>query len=180
MRNVKLFIGMSVDGYIAKKDGAVDWMQGHEDGKDDMQSYHEFIKGMDTVILGWNTYHQIATILSPDKWMYEDFMSYVLTHRKLKDTENIVFVNEDVCDLMRRLKQEEGKDIWICGGAGIIEPLVRENLIDTYHISILPIILGEGISLFKEHAEQLELKLVKSYSYNGITDVIYKRRNDVV
>lgn len=59
MRNVTLFIAMSLDGYIAKKDGSVDWLQGQETEQDDMVSYQEFIQDVDTVIMGWNTYHQI-------------------------------------------------------------------------------------------------------------------------
>ena len=113
-----------------------------------MVSYFEFIKGIDTVIIGWKTYHQIVTELSPDDWMYKDLTSYVITHKELHDTENIKFVNESVCELVKNLKEEPGKDIWICGGATVIQPLVQENLIDKFHISIIPTILGNGIRLF--------------------------------
>ena len=68
------------------------------------------------------------------------------------------------------------KDIWICGGADIIQPLIEQNIIDTYHISVIPIILGSGIPLFQGRKTILKLKLAASKSYNGITDLIYKRR----
>ncbi|WP_395019568.1 dihydrofolate reductase family protein [Robinsoniella peoriensis] len=178
MRKVILFIAMSLDGYIAGKDGNIDWLCGQEPAADDMVSYFEFIKGIDTVIIGWKTYHQIVTELSPDDWMYKDLTSYVITHKELHDTENIKFVNESVCKLVKNLKEEPGKDIWICGGATVIQPLVQENLIDKFHISIIPTILGNGISLFEitEGERQKQLKLIKSQSYNGITDVIYELR----
>ena len=65
MRKVTLFIAMSLDGYIADRNGSVDWLAGQEPDYDDMESYHEFIKDIDTVVMGWNTYHQVATELSP-------------------------------------------------------------------------------------------------------------------
>lgn len=176
MRNVSLFIAMSLDGYIAGADGNVDWLQGQESGRDDMTSYYEFSKTIDTVVMGWNTYYQVSAELSPDKWMYDDLESYVITHREIPDKENIRFVNEDVSILVKSLTKETGKDIWICGGASIIQPLIRDNLIDRYYISIIPVILGNGIRLFERADAGLALKLIKSHSYNGITDVIYERR----
>ena len=74
------------------------------------------------------------------------------------------------------MKRQEGKGIWICGGADIIQPLIERDIIDTYHISVIPIILGNGISLFQGRKASLKLKLTASESYNGITDLIYKRR----
>lgn len=176
MRNVSLFIAMSLDGYIAGKDGNINWLHGQEAGRDDMVSYSEFVKSIDTVVMGWNTYNQIAMELSPEEWMYNDLISYVVTHRKRKAAEKIKFVNENICKLVNTLKQEAGKDIWICGGASVIQPLIGDNLIDKFHISMIPIILGNGIRLFETSDTKIELKLVKSQSYNGITDLIYECR----
>lgn len=176
MRKVILFIAMSLDGYIAGRAGNVDWLQGQEPDKDDMESYQEFIKGIDTVVIGWNTYEQIVTELSPEEWIYQDLNSYVVTHRDLPDTEAVKFVNDDVCRIVAGLKQEEGKDIWICGGAAIIRPLLREKLIDRLHISVIPTILGGGIRLFGAEDAEMKLRLVKTQSYNGITDLIYEWR----
>lgn len=182
MRNVVLFIAMSLDGYIADRDGNVGWLQGQDDGMDDGSSYDEFVKGIDTVVLGWKTYHQVMTELSPEEWPYHGLSSYVFTHRKTEDSgaddgEDITFVNQDVCTFIRELKQTEGKDIWICGGAAVARPLVQEQLIDRFHISIIPVVLGNGIRLFGETDRMTELRLVKTQSYNGIVDVIYEQRN---
>ena len=70
MRNVTLFIAMSLDGYIAKKDGSVDWLQGQETEQDDMVSYQEFIQDVDTVIMGWNTFHQNVGFMNIWKAIY--------------------------------------------------------------------------------------------------------------
>lgn len=176
MRKVTLFIAMSLDGYIADVNGGVNWLGGQEPDGEDMETYNEFIKSVDTVIMGYHTYHQITAELSPDIWPYEDLLTYVMTHRELPETEEIKFMDMDICELVRDLRQKEGNGIWICGGASIIQPLLQDNLIDTYHISIMPVILGKGISLFREADKDLKLKLIKSQSYNGITDVIYQRR----
>ena len=176
MRKTILFIAMSLDGYIAGKDGNVDWLQGQNPGEDDMAGYHEFVREIDTVIMGWNTYHQIVTELSPEKWIYDEFMTYVCTHRSELPKKNIQFVDRDVCDLIRELKKQEGKAIWICGGAAVIQPLVRADLIDRFHISIIPAVMGDGIRLFEAMDKQIRLKLTDSRSYNGITDVIYEYR----
>lgn len=176
MRNVTLFIAMSLDGYIADGNGNVDWLQGQVNGQDDMESYTTFIKDVDTVVMGWNTYHQVRFDLSPDIWMYEDLKSYVITHRQLDDEKNIFFKHQDVGEVVKELREEEGKGIWICGGAGIIQPLIQQHLIDVYHISIIPTILGKGIRLFEQFDKEIPLQLLETRNYNGIVDVIYKER----
>lgn len=175
MRKVTLFIAMSLDGYIADRDGKVDWLVGQEAGKDDMISYQTFIREIDTVIMGWNTYHQIATELSPGNWYYKELMSYVFTHKKMASTENIKFVNQDVCTVIKELQQTEGKGIWICGGATIVQQAIQANLIDRYHISIIPTILGDGIRLFGPSTHKESLRLIETYHYNGITDLLYEK-----
>lgn len=176
MKKVTLFIAISVDGYIADQYGNVDWLAGQEPDKDDMESYDVFIKDIDTVIMGWNTYNQIVTELSPDNWMYSGMDSYVLTHRELPNEEEITFTGEDICGLVKKLKKTSGKDIWICGGAQTAAPLLAENLIDRYHLSVIPVILGKGIRLFENETGGIPLKLIQTKNYNGITDLVYEKR----
>lgn len=72
MREVVLFIAMSLDGYIAESDGGVEWLSGQDADAEDQDSYSEFAQNIDTVVMGWNTYHQIVTELSSDEWVYGD------------------------------------------------------------------------------------------------------------
>ena len=176
MRKVILFIAMSLDGYIADQNGGVDWLQGQDSNQETKDIYTEFIQNIDTVIMGWNTYYQIVTELSPDQWIYSSLQSYVITHNQKESTENIQFVLQDPSDLIRELKQKEGKDIWICGGAQIIQSLMQNQMIDEYHISIIPTLLGSGIRLFDSLKGQTKLKLVRSQVYNGIAELVYERR----
>ncbi len=176
MRKVVLFIAMSLDGYIADKNGNVDWLNGQSHNEENIDTYSIFIKDVDTVVMGWNTYHQIVTELSPTEWVYADLTSYVITHRELSSTNNIIFTKKDTCDIVNELKQDQGKNIWICGGANIIQPLIKADLIDEYYISVIPTILGSGIRLFGTISKEIKLKLVHTQTYNGITDLIYTRR----
>ena len=176
MRKVTLFIAMSLDGYIADKDGGVDWLNGQEEDGENMDTYSEFIKTIDTIIMGWNTYHQVITELSPEEWVYPEQVSFVITHREILSTERIRFTSESPCDLVKRLREEEGNGIWICGGASIVRQLMETDLIDTLHISVIPTLLGDGVRLFGPLEKEQKLRLVKTQSYNGITDLVYEKR----
>ena len=176
MCKVTLFIAMSLDGYIADKDGGVDWLNGQEEDGENMDTYSEFIKTIDTIIMGWNTYHQVITELSPEEWIYPEQISYVITHREIPSTERIHFTSESPCDLVKRLREEEGNGIWICGGASIVRQLMETDLIDTLHISVIPTLLGDGVRLFGPLEKEQKLRLVKTQSYNRITDLVYEKR----
>lgn len=176
MRKTILFIAMSLDGYIADINGDVKWLGGENNDNNDMQSYEQFIKGIDTVIMGWKTYYQIYTELFTDQWPYKSMMSYVITHQSIENRENIHFVQDNLVDFITRLKKEEGKDIWICGGAQIVNQCLENSLIDRIHISVIPTILGNGVRLFQTQPNEIKLKLIDTLSYNGITDLIYELR----
>ena len=176
MKKISLFIAMSLDGYIADSKGSVDWLYGQGGDDDNVDAYSEFVKDIDTVIMGWNTYHQIVTELSPDEWVYSDLTTYVVTHNPKASSDKIHFINENPVLLLRKLREESGKDIWICGGATLIQQLVREDMIDCYYITIIPTILGSGIRLFGKADHEIKLRLLKTRSYNGMTDLIYIRR----
>lgn len=176
MRKISLFIAMSLDGYIADREGGVGWLNGQGHDEENIDSYSEFVKTIDTILMGWNTYHQIVTELSPEEWVYKDLTTYVITHRDYASSENIRFVNTDPIDLVKKLKGENGKDVWICGGANLVQQLVREDLIDCYYITLIPTLLGSGIRLFDQAKGEIKLRLLHTQSYNGMTDLIYTRR----
>lgn len=176
MRKISLFIAMSLDGYIADSNGGVDWLRGQDDNTENIDIYSEFVKNIDTILIGWNTYHQVVTELSPEEWPYNNFTTYVITHNEQTSSEKIRFVNTNPVNLVKKLQEENGKDIWICGGANIIQQLVNENLIDYYYITIIPTLLGSGIRLFENAKHEIKLKLLNAHSYNGMTDLIYTKR----
>lgn len=176
VKKVSLFIAMSLDGYIADSKGGVSWLTGQGDDSENIDSYSEFVKDIDTILMGRNTYHQLITELSPDVWVYDDFITYVITHEENVSSDKIIFANENPGDLIKKLKEQGGKGIWVCGGADIVQQLVTENLIDIYYITVIPTILGSGIRLFENGKNEIKLKLLRTQNYNGMIDLIYTRR----
>lgn len=176
MRKVILYIAMSLDGYIADSRGGVDWLGGQEAAGEDTGTYDEFVKGIDTILMGWNTYHQVVTELSPQQWIYKDFITYVITHRESRSTEQIRFTDESPVSLLKGLKEQEGKDIWVCGGASLAGQLMEADLIDLYRISIIPTILGSGIRLFGALSKEQKLTLTGTRRNHGIVELTYRRR----
>lgn len=176
MRKVSLFIAMSLDGYISDRNGGVDWLKGQGNDDENIDVYSEFVKDIDTILMGWNTYHQIVTELSPNEWIYSDFITYVITHNDHASSEKIRFTSTNPVDLVERLRKENGKDIWICGGANLVQQLVDKDLIDCYHITVIPTLLGSGVRLFENTKYEIKLRLLHTRSYNGMTDLIYGRR----
>lgn len=175
MRKTILYIAMSLDGYIAEKNGGVDWLSGHNPEEHSQNSYEAFTEEIDTVIMGWNTYYQVVTELSPKKWVYKDFETYVITHREKPSDKRIFFVQQSPAELISELKKKDGKDIWICGGANIVWQLMKEQCIDRFHLSIIPIILGGGIRLFDSLPEKFPLRLLETRTENGIVELIYEK-----
>lgn len=175
MRKAVLYIAMSLDGYIADKNGGVGWLSGH--GTEETPgSYDTFAESVDTVIMGWNTYEQIATELSPDSRVYEGMQSYIVTHRKQTAKDGILFTDESPVSLIERLKREDGKDIWVCGGASLAQQTIAAGLIDVYRISVIPSILGGGVRLFGETEQKHLLRLKDVPTYDGIAELIYEKR----
>lgn len=176
MRKISLFIAMSLDGYIADSKGGVNWLKGQGENDNTNNSYSEFIEKIDTIIMGWNTYHQIVRELSPDFWPYENQITYVMKHREEVSSDKIRFINEDLNEFVTQLKKEKGKNIWICGEANIVQQLMVQDLIDVYNVTIIPTILGSGVRLFKKGKNEIKLSLVKAQTYNGMIDAVYTRR----
>lgn len=178
MRQVILYIAMSLDGYIADQNGSVNWLFGQDDSIENEDTYSEFIKDVDTVLMGWKTYNQVVTELSPDEWVYSGLDTYIFTHRSLEDKDDIHFTDEQPEQLVERLKSDEGKNIWICGGAEIVNQLLRDDLIDRFHIAVIPVLLGSGTRLFSENQDRKPLRLIATKQYNGICELLYEKRSE--
>ena len=179
MRNVKLFIASSLDGYIAREDGSIDWLYTDND-----YGYTQFYDSVDTIVMGRITYDKF--LHSGLEYRHKDKKTFVFTknsssgkarRRGKKDAENdnVHFV-EDVIEFTKELIQSPGKDIWLVGGAEIISIFLNAEMINEIILSMHPIVLGKGIPLFKNlQRKQLNLKLVKSIPYqNGLMQPYYE------
>ena len=136
-----------------------------------------FFANVGTFIMGRRTYEQITTELSPGMWPYSGAVTYVQTHdAPTVDTEDIRFTDDEPRRLINNLEEGTGKNIWICGGADVINQLMKEDLIDRFHIAMIPVVLGGGIRLFEEIGRMINLTLVDTLNYNGVVEVVYDRR----
>jgi dihydrofolate reductase len=145
VRKVKLFIASSLDGYIARKDGSIDWL--YTDGD---YGFAQFYDSVDTILMGRRTYEK--TLELAGEYPHKDKKSYVFTQtapgRKREKNQNVHFI-VDVIEFAKDLVQSPGNDIWLVGVADIISIFLNAGLLDEIILSIHPIILGKGIALFK-------------------------------
>ena len=161
-RNVIVYIAMSLDGFIAKEDGDIEFLSMVETEGEDY-GYHEFIKTVDTVIVGRKTYDKIVSLVHT--FPHQDKESYIITRTKKPDQGNIKFYTGDLQSLIDQLKSKKGKHIYCDGGAEIIHELLQINQAVFYGglitvASMFIIILIVHIRLF--YSEHLDLLMGKS------------------
>jgi dihydrofolate reductase len=143
---VVLYIAMSLDSYIARPDGSVDWLFDVEgDGGDN--GYAKFYETIGTVVMGRLTYDEVLKL--SDEFPYAGKPCYVMTRSATRsDDSDVKFTNETVDTLIPKLKEASSGDVWIVGGGQIIRECLEKEMIDEVHIAVIPKVLGEGISLF--------------------------------
>ncbi|WP_129730227.1 dihydrofolate reductase family protein [Ectobacillus funiculus] len=143
-RNIILYIGTSIDGYIANTDGTLEWLESTEVEGD--SGYNSLLARIDTVIMGKATYDVIRGF--DIEYPYSNYKNYVFTKSVSGTDEYASFIDEEVKTFIENLKQKPGKDIWLIGGGNLAREFFKENLIDEFQLAIAPIILGKGISLY--------------------------------
>lgn len=173
-RKLILYIAMSLDGYIAKPNDDLSFLSIVESEGEDY-GYNEFLSSIDTVIIGRRTYDWVMNQVP--EFVHSDLDTFVLTRTPRPSVGKTIFYTGDLKSLVLSLKSQEGKSIFVDGGAEVVNELQAENLIDEFIISIIPIMIGEGIRLFKDgRPEQLlELTDVKSFE-TGLVQLHYKQR----
>ena len=165
-KKVILNIATSLDGFIARKNGSVDWLPAIDNTEEDF-GIKELLASVGTVILGNTTYQQF-------KAPYENKKCFVFSRKNTGKEDNITFVNSDVKEFLNSLNDED-ENIWLVGGADIVKEFLKNNLIDEFVITVIPTVLGEGISLFAEGCGEHHLKLLNSKSYDsGVVQLRYQ------
>lgn len=189
MRKLTYYVACSVDGYIAHKDGSFEgFLTEGEHFKDLVESFPETFpshfrdalnihaqnKCFDVVIMGRNTYEVGLKegVTNPYPQMKQYLFSRSL---KVSPDENVELVKEDAIALVKRLKNETGKDIWLCGGGNLAATLFAEKLIDRLILKVHPFFMGSGIPLFSEAIQQTALELTNNKIYsNGVLVLHYR------
>ena len=165
-----VFIATSLDGYIARPDGSLDWLSAVQvDGED--YGYARFAETVDVIVLGRNTYD---VVLGFAAWPYAGKRAIVMTNHPPDSRHGEEFYAGAPADLVRRLAAEGARRVYIDGGV-VIQQFRSAGLIDDLTISIIPVVLGEGIPLFAAGASEGRLTLVDVQSWpSGLVQMRYR------
>jgi len=185
MRKLILSLATSLDGYIEGPAGEVDWMVfSEETGK----VLGDFLQDIDTILYGrvsyeaWGNYmpSENASVFEKDFYNTTSKMQkYVFSTSKAEFEGNPIIIKDNLNYVMNELKRQQGKNIWLYGGASLISSFVSLNLIDEFRIAVMPIILGNGKPLFKEIQNRVKLKLLKiNAGKSGVVELNYEKLTD--
>ncbi|TPE44891.1 dihydrofolate reductase family protein [Pontibacter mangrovi] len=165
MREVILYIAVSLDGYIARTDGSTDWLEAPAFTlQDEDFGYSTFLQSIDTTLMGYNTYQTILNFAGP--FPYSGKTNYVFSRSPEADTAQVSFIpQEEATAFVKRLKQQSGQAIWLIGGGKLNTMLLRTNLIDEIILTTVPVILGAGVPLFATGAPERQLEVRESKTY---------------
>ena len=168
MSYITLQLAVSLDGYIARKDGSVDFLEEMESTAS--KKFYEFVNTIDTIIMGRTTYE---VMLKFGGVPFKDQKIYVLTSKKMSsDQKNIIFTNDSIESIV---KNEKGH-IWLFGGAKVIQSFMNLGLVDEFQLHIVPQIIGEGIPLFLENIGMKDLQLVDHEKFGNSILLTYKKK----
>ena len=170
----------SLDGIIAKKDNSVSWFEtaDHYEKGITGENAEEFLKTIDCYVMGSRTYEHALELSKAYGWAYGDKPTIVLTHRKLPiERSNVEIYSGDLKNLVNERLKPNYKNVWIVGGAMLAKEFIRLKLADEIRLSMLPIILGDGLLFFDNVGleQALHLKDVTAYK-SGMVELWYEMR----
>lgn len=170
---VTIHMVASLDGFIARPDGSVDWLETSDrfEGGEVMapESVAEFLRTIDCYVMGSRTYE--TALAFEDRglgWAYGDTATIVLTHRELRKSRSTVeFYTGDLQRLMEERLKPTFRSIWVVGGGAVAGECLRRGLADELRYSILPIVIGEGIAFFERLDRDVALHLLEVNAYQS-------------
>ena len=174
-RKIIVYIATSADGYIARSDGSVDWLNRPRTAGDYGMS--EFFKTIDTILFGRKTYDFTLAFSKKGKVSSKSkIKSYVFTHNPPADAApGIEFVNEPVKQFAERLRATPGKDIWMMGGGEVIASFLDAAELDEFIVHVIPTFIGEGIPLIAPRHRHTPLGLLGVQQFpNGVVQLHYE------
>lgn len=167
---------MSLDGYIATKEDDLSWLSVVEkEGLD--YGYGALQERVDAYIVGRVTYDTILKLTGGEFPQAKTHDCIVVTRQEREPENGVKFYNGDLEELIKKLKSEQGKDIYCDGGGQIVKLLMEKNLIDEYIVSVIPVSLGDGKRLFHGGTSKIDLELLNSESFEtGLVQLHYRRK----
>ena len=164
-RKIILYIATSSDGFIARENGSVDWLDKYNNTGYDY-GFDEFNKRFETVIVGNTTQKQF-----PNK--YTGKTCYIFSNIPRDNDENLIYVSGDVKKVIKDTNPKG--NIWLVGGADLVNQFIKYDLIDEYIITIMPEEIGSGIPLFKDSNFTSKLNNVKTKNFGDVIQLIYSK-----
>jgi dihydrofolate reductase len=170
---VTIHMAASLDGFIARKDGSVDWLETADEFEDgdtmDPEFVAEFLKTIDCYVMGSRTYETALGFEAKGLgWAYGDKPTFVLTSRDLPKTRDTVeLYSGDLARLVNERLKPNFRSIWFVGGGAVSGECLRLGLADEVRYSIMPILIGEGISFFEGLDRDVALHLVEAKAYKS-------------
>ena len=170
---VTIHMAASLDGFIARRDGSVDWLETADkfEGGDTMspEFVHEFLKTIDCYVMGSRTYETALNFEAKGLgWAYGDKPTFVLTTRQLRKIRDTVeFYSGDLERLVNEKLRPTFRSIWFVGGGEVSGKCLRLGLADEVRYSIMPILIGDGISFFEGLDKDIALHLVEVKAYES-------------
>ena len=178
---VTVHMAASLDGFIARKDGRVDWMETSDEFANgdtlDPAFVEAFLKTIDCYVMGSRTYETALGFEAKGYgWSYGDKPTFVLTHRDLPRTRDTVkFHAGDLAQLVNGRLRSEFRSIWVVGGGAVSGECLRLGLADEVRYSILPILIGDGIPFFERLGRDIPLHLTEVKAYkSGMVGLRYE------
>ncbi len=167
MRNVIYGVGISLDGYIARRDHSIDFLFMPKDF-----SMAPFFKTIDVAVMGRKTYD-----ISLSMGGFGKMETYVFSKTLEPGTrEGLTFVNAPAIEVIEQIRGKPGKDIWLMGGGEIAREFLMADLVDEIHLGVLPMLIGAGIPAFPSGFPQRDFELTENKTYSrGLISLKYKR-----
>jgi len=171
VRKLVLYIAISLDGYIADVNDDLSFLSIVEQEGEDY-GYSDFVKTIDTIIIGRKTYEKVISM--GYDYSHTDKEVYIITRTERPQSGVCKYYSGDLKELVFKLKNQQGKNIYCDGGAEIAHELLKSRLIDEFIISVIPIFLGGGTRLFKDGRPEQKLKLLSTKQFNkGLVQLHY-------
>lgn len=169
---VHLYVGVSLDGYLAGPNGELGWLDPYADAR---AGFGPFIKTIGSTIMGRATYDYAVSHGFGD---FGETPAYVVTHRPFTPpSKSVIPYHGNLRDLVVQARQRHPRDIWLMGGGSLAKAFLEEDLIDIWSVAFVPTLLGAGIPMFpsRPHQEQ-RLQLVRQHAYpSGVIELRYER-----
>lgn len=177
MNKIRLYIATTLDGYIARENGDLDWLMSFPNPNKIDYGYAAFYNEISTVIMGRSTYEEILGF--DIEWPYGNCETYVISSDSelAISTENTKVLSDLSIENVKAIKKAANKDLWLVGGGKVISEFLNLGLVDEMLLTLIPVVLGKGISLFPNQPKETHFTLQSAQTFEtGAVNLTYIKK----